>query len=76
MAIIVSDPALVAKFSGASDAVEVRDPEGNVLGTFAPPIGKPPPDYVPPIPAEELNRRKALRTGKPLSEILKNLREQ
>lgn len=75
MAIIISDPALVEKLSVASETIELRDANGNYLGSFAPPFGKPPPGYVPPIPVEELNRRRAIREGKPLSEILKNLQE-
>jgi hypothetical protein len=74
--LIISDPALVAKLSIATDPVELRDEQGNFLGTFNPPPGKPPPGYVIPIPAEELNRRREIREGKPLSEILKNLGQQ
>ena len=75
MAIVVSDPTLLAQLTHASESVEVRDPDGNYLGTFAPPIGKPPPGYKPPISDEEIARRRSIREGKPLGEILKNLKE-
>ena len=73
MAIVITDPELLAKLSLASVTVDIRDPNGNYIGTFAPPLGKPPPGYVFPIPAEELNRRRLSREGKPLAKILKRL---
>lgn len=72
MSIIINDPALLEQLARASDSVEIRDPSGNYLGTFAPPIGKPPPGFKVPYSDEEIARRKTIREGKPLNEILKN----
>lgn len=75
MSITITDPNLLAQLAGASAPVEVRGPNGEYLGTFQPPFGKPPLGYAPPISDEELERRRQFRDGKPLSEILKRLRD-
>ena len=74
MSITINDPVLLAQFKAANGSVEIRGPDGDFLGAFQTPFGKPPPGYVPPITDEELARRRAMyRDGKSLAEILAKL---
>jgi len=73
MAIVITDPALLAQLSQTSGAVEVQDSNGNYLGTFAPPIGKLPPGVHSPFSMEEIERRRKQPDGRPLADILRDL---
>jgi len=75
MSITITDPALLELLIRAGGAVELTDPSGQVIGTFlTEPVGMPPAGYVPPIPVDEIDRRRREhRSGKPLSEIVKRL---
>jgi hypothetical protein len=75
MSIVITDKALLQQLSQVSDPVEIRDTNGDFIGTSAPPNGKLPPGIRSPISDEELDRRRTIREGKPLSEILKHLGE-
>ena len=74
MTITINDPVLLAQLKATSGSVELRGPDGDFLGAFQTPFGKPPPGYVPPITDEEMKRRRmTYRDGKPLAEILARL---
>ncbi len=75
MSITITDPALLAQLRQAGATVELKDPEGNVLGLFAVPgLGKLPPGVKSPFTHEEMEeRRKTHRTGRPLKDILRDL---
>jgi hypothetical protein len=75
--ITITDPALLAQFAAAAGIVEIKDPDGRVVGTFAADDrATPPPGFKIPFTDEELTRRGQLRTGRPLPDILKDLREK
>ena len=75
MSITITDPALLAQLRQASAVVEFRDPDGNVLGTFAAEgLGKLPPGAKSPFTREEMEeRRQKHRSGRPLKDILRDL---
>jgi hypothetical protein len=75
--ITISDPGLLAELRKASEFVELKDPDGNVLGTFAVEgLGKLPPGLKPPFTDEERAERRKHRTGRPLKEIIHDLESQ
>lgn len=74
MSITITDPALLAQLRQAADVVELRDPDGNVIGTFAVEgLGKLPPGVKSPFSREEMEERRKVRTGRPLKDILRDL---
>lgn len=73
MTIVISDPALLTQLTRADKVVEIRDPGGSYIGTFSPPVGKPPPGYKAPLSDAEVSSRRGVREGKSLTEILKTL---
>jgi hypothetical protein len=56
--------------------VEVRDPNGNFLGTFAPPYGKPPPGYKSPFTDEQIEEFRKQPDGRSLADILGDLNKR
>jgi len=74
MSITVTDPALLAQLA-TGDSVDLKDPSGKVLGVFVPEsLGKLPPGVKSPFSDEEMaKRRSEPKTGRPLSEILRDL---
>jgi hypothetical protein len=74
MSITITDPALLAQLRLASDVVELKDPDGNVLGRFAiEGLGKLPPGVKSPFTREEMEERRKVRTGRSLKDILRDL---
>ena len=75
MSITINDPALLAQFAGAPGVVEIRDPDGRVIGTFfVPGYGVPPPGVKSPISNEEFEEaRKSPDSGITLAELFKRL---
>jgi hypothetical protein len=75
MSITITDPALLAQLRQAGSTVELKDPEGNTLGTFAAEgLGKLPPGVKSPFTREEMEeRRQKHRSGRPLKDILRDL---
>lgn len=75
MSITITDPGLLAQLRQAADVVELKDPDGNVLGTFAVENpGKLPPGVKSPFTREEMDeRRRKHRTGRSLKDILRDL---
>jgi hypothetical protein len=59
-----------AEFNQVNDAVEVCDESGRRVGYFFPPGTL---KTLSPLSADELERRRQQRSGRPLSEILKDL---
>ncbi len=75
MSITITDPGLLAQLRQAGATVELKDPDGNVLGLFAAEgRGKLPPGVTSPFTREEMEeRRRNNRTGRPLKDILRDL---
>lgn len=60
----------------ATQAVELCDEAGNVIGFFLPESGRrglPPAGLASPLTAEEIERRRTTRTGRTLDEILRSV---
>ena len=76
MSIEITDPALLAQFTQTSESVEVRDPTGNYLGTFAPPTGKLPPGVRSPHSDHEIEEMRKQTGGRPLADILRDLEQR
>ena len=74
MSITITDPELLAQLRRAGGIVELKDPDGNVLGTFAVEgLGKLPPGVTSPFTEEEMAERRRQRTGRPLKDIIRDL---
>ncbi len=77
MSITITDPALLAQIYEASGVVDLKDPSGKVLGRLH--VEKPsklPPSFKIPFTEEELARRSQERSGRPIGEVLKELKEK
>ena len=75
MSITVSDPALLAELSRARGVVELQDPQGRVIGELSLEFdGKLPPGMKSPFTDEQLIEMRKDRTGRPLADILRDLR--
>ncbi len=75
--ITITDPVLLKQLAETTGPILFRDPDGNVVHQSGGRIGVPPPGVVPPISAEELDRRRRSTTGgRPLADILRDLREK
>lgn len=74
MSITITDPALINALRHAADCIELRDADGEILGTFsAANLFKPPPGFKSPFTEEEMIERRKDRTGRPLADILRDL---
>jgi hypothetical protein len=75
MSITITDPTLLAQLRQATGSVELKDPDGNTLGTFAVEgLGKLPPGVKSPFTREEMEeRRQKHRSGRPLKDIIRDL---
>lgn len=75
MSITITDPALLAQFAAAPGVVQIRHPDGRVLGTFfVPGYGMPPPGVKSPISDEEFEEaRKEPSSPVSLTELFKRL---
>jgi hypothetical protein len=75
MSIIITDPTLIAQLRQAGDVVELKDPDGEVLGRFSVEgLGKLSPGVKSPFTSEEMEeRRRKHRSGRPLKDILRDL---
>lgn len=62
MSITITYPAFLAQLRAAHTAVELRDPEGNFLGTLASLFSR----------AEMDERRHKTRSGRPLADIVRD----
>ena len=75
MSITITDPGLLAQLAGAEGVVELKDADGRVLGTFAAEgPGQLPPGMTSPFTDEQLAEFRKQRTGRPLADILRDLR--
>ena len=73
--ITITDPELLAKLAAAEGQIVFRSPGGDTVKTVETvPFGKPPAGFKVPISDEELERRSRERTGRPLADILKDLK--
>jgi hypothetical protein len=75
--ITITDPVLAKQLAEAKGPVEFRDAAGNVIhSTDGPGLWAPPEGYVPPFSEEEMTRFSQNREGRPLKDILHDLREK
>ena len=75
MAITITDPALVAQLLNSDSTIELKSPEGRLLGKFtAQGLYKLPPGVKSPFTEEEMAERRKDRTGRPLKDILRDLK--
>ena len=74
--ITITDPALLKQLTESSGPIAFLDPAGNVVLAVDGLFGVPPPGCVPPYSKEELDRRSSNREGRPLADILRDLREK
>ena len=73
------DSDLMARLGGLGDLVEFCDESGRTLGYFHPvpgPATDEGKDLDCPFSREELERRRGQRSGRPLKDILKDLRDR
>ena len=74
VSITITDPALLAQLRQAADVVELKDPDGDVLGKFsAEGLGTLPPGVKSPFTPEQMDERRKQRSGRPLKDILRDL---
>jgi hypothetical protein len=74
MSITISDPNLLAQLRQADDVVELKDPDGKVLGRFrVEGLGKLPPGVKSPFTDAERAEMRKERSGRPLKDILRDL---
>lgn len=77
MSITVTDLTLLAQLRQTSDVVELIDPDGNVVGTFAAgEAGQLPPGVESPFSESELAELRKQKSGRPLADILADLRKR
>jgi hypothetical protein len=75
---IIVDSDLLARLHGLSERLEFCDPSGNTLGVFQPATPKAAPREGvdgSPFTREQLKRRCGQRTGRPLTDILRDLEQ-
>ena len=71
MSITINHPGLLAQFSAAAESVEIKSPDGRVLGRFVVEnLYKLPPGVTSPFSEEELAVLRQQKGGRPLAEIL------
>ena len=76
MTTVVLDQTTIQKLVVTLTTVEVRDEEGNVVGHFSPKIRPEDVDqFESPFSDEEIERRSKNAVGRPLAEILSDLRK-
>lgn len=77
MEITITDPELLARFEQATTAVNIKAPDGRVLGQFVVEnLYKLPPGVKSPFTEEQLQELRKHTTGRPLSDILRDLEER
>jgi hypothetical protein len=77
MSITVTDLALLTQLRQTADVVELLDPDGNVIGTFAAgESGQLPPGVESPFSESELAELRKQKSGRPLADILADLRKR
>lgn len=71
--VTITDPALLDLLQKGGE-VEIKDADGHVLGTFALELRLvPPPGMKSPFSDEEIARRRTIREGRTLAEIMRDL---
>jgi len=74
--ITITDPVLLKQLAEATGPIMFRDTDGNVIRATGGLIGVPPPGAKPPFSDEELELFGKNRDGRPLADILRDLREK
>ena len=75
MTVTITDRDLIDHLRDVQETVDILDADGQLLGTFSTAeSGRLPPGVVSPFSDEEMAERYKNRTGRPLAEILADLR--
>jgi len=74
--ITITDSALLKQLADTDGPITFRDPSGNVVLMIDGRFGVPPAGSAPPFSKEELERQSRNREGRPLADILSDLREK
>jgi len=74
MSITITDPALFAQLLAAQGPIDVHGPGGEHVGIFQPFDYKLPPGVSSPFSNEQLAELRKQRTGRPLAEVMKDIR--
>lgn len=75
MDITITDPELLARLAEATDAVNIKGPDGRVLGQFVQNLYRLPPGVKSPFTEEEMAaRRNDGGPSRPLGDILRDLK--
>ncbi|MBY0514134.1 MAG: hypothetical protein K2P78_09520 [Gemmataceae bacterium] len=75
--IVITDPEVLAKLAAADGQIVFQGPRGEHVRTVSPvPFGKLPPGFKVPFSDEEMARRRQERTGRPIGDIIKDLKEK
>lgn len=75
--IVITDPALLAQIAAAQGQIVFRGPTGNTIKTAEVVTGQALlAKYKCPFTEEELARRSLERTGRPIGEVIKELKEK
>jgi hypothetical protein len=76
MTIVITDPKLLEQLVQAQKTVDIRDGNGNFIGTFARPVCAPPPGYKSPFTDEQIEEFRKQPDGRRLEEIIRDLEKQ
>ena len=77
MPLIIDDATVLVQFRGTRTPIELRAPDGRLLGHFVPAFTGPlDPALLPQISEEELQRRERAGGGRPLQDLLADLEKQ
>lgn len=74
--ITITDPEVLKLLAEATGPITFRDPAGNVVCQTGGRFAVPPPGAKPPFTDEELDQFSQNRDGRPLADILRDLREK
>jgi hypothetical protein len=74
MSVTITDPVLLAELSRLRGIIELKDPQGNLIGELdLESNGKLPPGVKSPFTDEQLAELRKQRGGRPLVDILRDL---
>jgi hypothetical protein len=76
MTIVITDPKLLEQLAQAPKNADIRDGNGNFIGTFTRPVCAPPPGYKSPFTDEEIEERRKQPDGRKLEDILRDLEKR
>ncbi len=77
MSITITDPLLLSQFRAATGVVDIRDPDGRLIGELSVvELGKLPPGVRSPFSDADREAMSKNRTGRPLKDIMRDLEDR